>query len=198
MNVSRSKILSLIASILLFASLILSFLLLVTQAINNSIFKPEGGDISTNISIGCGTAVLIFMLIFAVIAQIFATLLTFVSIFPSKRKGLVFASNSFAIVFCVLALFMYIVTFISFAELQNGSDSAKFVNACLIGSAVIDCFAIYASIVSMIAKGKTKVLKGMKQEDLPAPFIVGDNENCSENTGENTNGNDCDNTDKNA
>ena len=188
MNAFRSKILTLISSVLLFASLILCFLLLFTQAINNGVFKPEGGDISISIGIGCSTAAVIIMLIFAVIAQVFAMLFTIVSFFPVKRKSLAFTSGTFSIVFCVLAGFMYIIAFISFYELQNGSSSAQFVSATLIYSAISDCIAIVLSVISMILKGKVKVVKGMKQEDLPKPFVVDNNADKQENNVENVDG----------
>ena len=175
MTIKTTKILSLISSFLLVSIDNSSLVLFFTSAINDSIPQIEGGDIGENISRGCSTVVVVFMAIFAFIAQVFAFLFTLLSVFPRKKKGLVFLSNSFSIVFCVLALFVYFLTLVTFAELHNGSSSATLVNLCFIFAIATDLFGVIVCIISMVVKGKAKNVKAMEQKDLPAPFVVGAN-----------------------
>ena len=173
MTIKTTKILSLISSFLILLSAIFTLVLFFTSAINDSIPQIEGGDIGENISRGCSTVVVVFMAIFAFIAQAFAFLFTLLSVFPRKKKGLVFLSNSFSIVFCVLALFVYFLALVTFAELHNGSSSATLVNLCFIFAIATDLFGVVVCIISMVVKGKAKNVKAMEQKDLPAPFVVG-------------------------
>lgn len=179
MKVVQSKIFSLVSSALILVSLILTLVLLCTNTINDSVMKAEGGNAGESLQIGCGAVIVVFMIIFAFIAQVFAFLLTLLSVFPSKRKGLMFASNSFSIIFCILGVVVYLLTFISFLEISNGSSTANFVSFSLLFSVAVDLVGVVACICSMVVKGKAPVVKHM-QDDLPKPFVIGKDESASD------------------
>lgn len=173
MKISHSKTISAVCSFLLFATAITLIVLVVTNAFSGTA-KPGDGSIGDNIGKGCTAAIVIISSLFAVITQTIAGLFSLGSVFSHKRKGSVYTSNVFCILFCVIAIIVYIFTLYAYLDIANNSSMAKFITLTLIGGFSADLFAIASCIIAMVVKGKNlRKEESIESNEQLSSFVIG-------------------------